>query len=362
MPFQPFRYANIPLQRRDPTELVQALMQGYQAAGMPEQRRMQQQEMGLKERASDRAERELAMREQMSPLQQALVQAQAKQKESEAQKMQAMMNVLGMGGSQPQQIQGGAEPLQRPQRQPGLPQDDRTALALRNLFGISETPSQQMQREVETGKRKEFSKIDAKTYEDAISHYRTSNELGDSIDSLLEVFEKNPEIRDVVGPLNSSLTKYLGEKSARDVLGKVNALSGDLMQKMAGGLKGAFTGKEQGFIMSMKPNVNDPIDVAIGKIEALKALNDVGKERARLSAQYLSDPRQNISSIDALERARKEIKMPSIENIKPKSKLQKGLEDSAKPKMVKILSPYGGLHLVPADQVQEAIRRGGKRV
>jgi hypothetical protein len=123
----------------------------------------------------------------------------------------------------------------------------------------------------------------------------------------------NPEFRNVTGPAGSFITKWAGTPQGRELLGRLNSASGEIALQVAPSLKGAFTGRDQTLINTIKANPNtDPADVFIGKLKAQRLINEALQERSYLAAQYIDN---KMSTLEAYRRAAKETPLSKYEPV-----------------------------------------------
>ncbi len=177
------------------------------------------------------------------------------------------------------------------------------------LTGISSTkvgPSAQEQA-FESG----LGKYGAELYKDVTNSYRGLQNQGVALQELTNAL-KNTEFRNVTGKINAPLTHWLGTPEQQDLLGRLQSTSGEIALQIAPALKGAFTGRDQTLINSIKANPRtDFPDEFIGKLQAQTLINDVLQERARLTATYIEN---NVKPLKALELAAQQT---PLEKFKP---------------------------------------------
>lgn len=147
---------------------------------------------------------------------------------------------------------------------------------------------------------KEIGKANAEIYKTATEAVQTSDNSLDVLNEIKQLTESQ-EFKDRIGPLNSKLAPYFGTDEGKELFGKVSMLSGQIMMNAASQLKGAFTGRDQSFIKSMKPNVNDTVGVFLGKLETMSKLAELTRERNSLIANYV---RQHVPPEIAMRMAR----------------------------------------------------------
>lgn len=177
------------------------------------------------------------------------------------------------------------------------------------LTGISSTkvgPSAE-----ETAFATGMGKGKAEEYNNAVNIYNGLQNQGLALDELANAAENNPDFRNVTGRINQPLTNWFGTPEQQQLLGQLQSSSGEIALQVAPSLKGAFTGRDQALINSIKASPNDFPDVFIGKLKAQKLINDVLSERSRLKAEYLE---QNKSSLEA---SRLAVKDTPLDKFKP---------------------------------------------
>jgi hypothetical protein len=132
-------------------------------------------------------------------------------------------------------------------------------------------------------------KYGAKLYGDSTNNYITYQNQGLAINELIDAAESNPQFRNVVGRINQPLTNWFGSAQQKELLGRLSSSSGEIALQVAPSLKGAFTGRDQSLINSIKAGPGDFPDVFIGKLKAQKLINDVLSERSRMTALYIEN-------------------------------------------------------------------------
>lgn len=143
----------------------------------------------------------------------------------------------------------------------------------------------------------------AKAYGENVESYKSLENQGSALDELTNAVQNDPEFKNVTGPIGSFLAKWSGTPQQKELLGRLSTASGEIALQVAPGLKGAFTGRDQTLINGIKANPSDMPDIFIGKLKAQSLINNVLKQRAQLSAQYLE---QGLTPIEANKRAARE--------------------------------------------------------
>ena len=149
--------------------------------------------------------------------------------------------------------------------------------------------------------RKEEAKSKVK-YREELSN--TSNEVQNNlsnIDYAVDLLENNPGAKDVIGPVNQHMTRLFGSQADRELLGQLSTTSGNIALDAAKSIKGAFTGRDLGLINSMKFNPGDTYGQFLGKLKAMKVLNERVSQKVELVDSLMS---QGVSKIAAQKAAR----------------------------------------------------------
>jgi hypothetical protein len=178
--------------------------------------------------------------------------------------------------------------------------------------------------------QKGLGKYAAQFYGDNVTAYQGMQRQSIALENLADAVENSPEFENVTGPIGSFLTKWSGSPAEKELLGRLKSSSGEIALQVAPSLKGAFTGRDQQLINSIKASPNDFRDVFIGKLKAQTLINDVLQERARLAANYVA---QGMSPLDAADKAAKETPLSKYKPIV--DKLIKGNDQ----KMITIVNP-----------------------
>lgn len=153
-------------------------------------------------------------------------------------------------------------------------------------FGVFDTGAHGLSEE-EKAFQSGLGKYEAKLYGDSIDTYNTLERQGVALDELTNAVENDPQFRNVTGPIGSFLTTWAGSGEQRELLGKLASSSGEIALQVAPSLKGAFTGRDQTLINTIKASPKDFPDVFIGKLKAQKLINNVLSNRAKLTAENI---------------------------------------------------------------------------
>lgn len=363
MPFQPMNFANIAPQGSPALRgFVDTLSKGMDLGRKPQQLEQDAKQRELANAISEinakyaepQAQAGIAHTQAqtnslgadmaLNPFRKALLQAQATSAGSVASKNELIQNLMSriMGGQQgaqqPQTQQetpmpsfGGGQGVFNPQaQQPQTtqqPQDNQLsypqAALMSHLLGmgapklidvdgkqIAVTPFGNIPiAEGMNPLQKEITKIDAGIYKDALASIEPLNEQQDILDNAIDIINNTPGIENVIGPANSVLSKWIGTPEEQKALGEIAATSGNFTLAAAKNIKGAFTGRDMGLIESIKPNLNDRFDAFIGKIKALKLMNEVVGHRNKLIAEKISG---GVPANQAIEEAKNETDFKKI--------------------------------------------------
>lgn len=156
--------------------------------------------------------------------------------------------------------------------------------------------------EEEKATQRGFGTYKSKLYGEAIESFRGYQNQGAALDEITDAVENNSQFRNVTGRINMPLTNWLGTPEQKELLGRLQSSSGEIALQVAPALKGAFTGRDQTLINSIKASPSDFPDVFIGKLKAQKLINNVLSERSKLTAQLLE---KGYSPLKAAEQAAK---------------------------------------------------------
>lgn len=142
-----------------------------------------------------------------------------------------------------------------------------------------------------------------KAYSELVGSYQGISNQNAAIDNMIYLANNDPEFRNVTGPIGSFLTKWTGTPERRALLGQIQTSSGEVTLQIAPALKGAFTGRDQTLISTIKANPNDFPDVFVGKLKAQKLINSALQDRSERAAKYME---QGNSQLEAIKKATKE--------------------------------------------------------
>jgi len=134
-------------------------------------------------------------------------------------------------------------------------------------------------------------------------HVEAANALQNqdvALDNMISELD-NPEFYNTTGPVSSFLTNWAGTPEKQQLLGSLRTSSGEIALQVAPSLKGAFTGRDQSLLNTIKANPDtDMPDVFIGKLKAQKMIGSLLGERHKLAAEYIDN---GMSALKANEKA-----------------------------------------------------------
>lgn len=125
----------------------------------------------------------------------------------------------------------------------------------------------------------------AKTYSEANDAAMNYQAQQDNFDKLVQDLEDHPNPEQVIGPMNKYFAQFFGSPEDQEFIGSVMATTGNVVLEAAKNIKGAFTGRDQSLINSMKPNANDPFHIFLGKLKTLSELNSLSEKRMEIYAE-----------------------------------------------------------------------------
>lgn len=168
-------------------------------------------------------------------------------------------------------------------------------------------------------------KADASMYQSGVEQLGNLSDQKDNLNYIVDLLQRNPHASNVIGPYNNWATRLAGSQQDKELLGQFATSTGNITLQAAKGIKGAFTGRDQGLINSLKPTTKDPYGVFLGKTKAMLMLNEFVSRRINKINQYIHN---GMSSSDAIQKARNEI---SLDKIRPQIQrmVEGGVQDSA---------------------------------
>lgn len=152
-------------------------------------------------------------------------------------------------------------------------------------------------------------KSSAEAYKENEMSFRGAQNQNIALDNLINIANNDPEFRNVVGPVKSSIVKWLGNPAQKQTLGTIMSSSGEVTLQVAPALKGAFTGRDQNLINEIKANSKDFPDVFIGKLKAQKLVNQVLMNRTEIANQLIE---QGVSTIKANKIAAEQVPLDKV--------------------------------------------------
>lgn len=158
---------------------------------------------------------------------------------------------------------------------------------------------------------KERGKIQAQTYGKASDSIMALTDIGSNLERLTQGLEQNPDAKNVIGPVNKWLTQVVGNDEDRQYLGEVMSATGNIVLDAAKDIKGAFTGRDQSLVNSLKPNANDPYYMFIGKLKGMTEATELAKQRLTIYADLVD---QRIAPHKAIQIASQKTDMSQVEN------------------------------------------------
>jgi hypothetical protein len=169
-----------------------------------------------------------------------------------------------------------------------------------------------------------------------------------ALDDMINAVSTDPEFFNVSGPVKSYFTKWAGNPQQQALLGRLQTSSGEIALQVAPSLKGAFTGRDQTLINTIKANPNTDFPyVFMGKLKSQKLINSVLEERESLAAQYIRQ------GDDPLTAHKKAAKQTSLEKYRP-------IVDKLLDPMVTIRNQKGEEKQVPLSEAIKLKAKGAK--
>lgn len=192
--------------------------------------------------------------------------------------------------------------------------------------------------------QKGIGKYNAESYGKNVEAYTALNNQDVALDNMISALD-NPEFYNVTGPVSSFLTNWAGTPERQQLLGNLRSSSGEIALQVAPSLKGAFTGRDQTLINTIKANPDtDMSDVFIGKLKAQKMIGSLLAQRAKLAAEYIDS---GMSSLKANEKAVRET---------PLSKYKSEIDNLIKPKISLRNPNTGEIRRFNKDEIQKLIK------
>ena len=104
--------------------------------------------------------------------------------------------------------------------------------------------------------------------------------------------------------LNLAYYKNQGTDKQKDLIGRVESLSGKMITDMAQVFKGPFRITEQTLLETIKPQPSDTFPAATAKLDELQKMADLESAVSKRTAQLMA--KEKMSALDAFERAKDE--------------------------------------------------------
>lgn len=156
---------------------------------------------------------------------------------------------------------------------------------------------------------KEMAKGKAETYKAATDALAAGQGTIDSLNEVNRIIRTNPNFKNIVGPVNSVLTKWVGSPEDKELLASLTPHLHQYVIDTLKTVKGAASDKDLAFVNGMKANVGDFGPAFIGKMKALTLAQNLANKRNELIAQYTSE---GVEPHNAIARARRETNFDDI--------------------------------------------------
>jgi len=143
----------------------------------------------------------------------------------------------------------------------------------------------------------ETAKSRAKYLDEAAPVLSDLSSTQENLDSIASILNNKAESINAIGKMNKPFAELFGNQEQQDILGQLQFATGNILMEAAKNIKGAFTGRDMGFVNSMKPNVNEPYYVMVAKTGAMQAFNQMAYRRLELASQLVENgmsPRQAV--------------------------------------------------------------------
>ena len=142
------------------------------------------------------------------------------------------------------------------------------------------------------------------------------NESSDYINTL-KSYMSDSSFSNAVGPYDAMVTGIYGLSSTREMRGKIDAITGELMLATARLEKGQTSNNEREQIKQYKPKISDSESTFAGKVDAIDKIRSRLLERRNRIAELLRDP--SIDENQAISIAQREVPLfegiPSTESV-----------------------------------------------
>lgn len=162
------------------------------------------------------------------------------------------------------------------------------------------------------GLQKGLGKYAAQSYGESVNSVKGIQNQNVALDEMINQIDKNPEFYNVTGPVQSFFTKWAGNPAQQKLLGSLQTASGEIALQVAPSLKGAFTGRDQTLINTIKANPNTDFPyIFVGKLKAQKLINSVLEQRESLAGEYIK------KGVDPLQARKLAAKQTPLEKYRP---------------------------------------------
>lgn len=136
---------------------------------------------------------------------------------------------------------------------------------------------------------------------------QTLNDLGSILSS--PIFEQMRTLP-VGGKAELNYWSKFGTPEQQQMVGQFNTLAGNLVKDASRDFAGQFRRGEQQLLEGMKPNANDTVNTARGKVESLQFLNRMLMQRSRLAADIMRT--QHVDKAKAIDLADQQLNGDAI--------------------------------------------------
>jgi hypothetical protein len=135
----------------------------------------------------------------------------------------------------------------------------------------------------------ETAKSRAKYLDEAAPTLSSLSSAQENLDSITSILNTKAESINAIGRMNKPFAELFGTQEQQDILGQLQFATGNILMDAAKNIKGAFTGRDMGFVNSMKPNVNEPYYVMVAKTGAMQAFNQMAIKRLELASELVEN-------------------------------------------------------------------------
>ena len=150
--------------------------------------------------------------------------------------LETMQQQQAQAPQQPQPTERGVDTLSQPQTYGDY--------LMRHMIGLTETPTEKQAQAIqleekkkqlesqyapEVARGKKMAELSAKYYDDALQGIQGAQNIGQNIDLVLDALNRNQNLLNIAGPMQSVLTKWVGSDNDRETLGQVDSLLGNIV-------------------------------------------------------------------------------------------------------------------------------------